>query len=131
MSPHSTPARHRAGRFVGWCLPVLVLTAALACAGSPTSPDERAPAWLQSMISAIRSEPVTNPPTAVYSYRYRGETVYFRTSRCCDVPSELYDRAGTLLCRPDGGLAGGVDPGCADFFDARRDERLIWRDPRD
>lgn len=131
MSPHSAPPSHRRARFVLWCLAILALSAALACDhASPTDPDTRAPLWLQSMISRIRSEPVTNPPTAIYGYRYRGEPVYFRTARCCDFPSELYDRAGALLCTPDGGLVGGVDPRCADFFTTRRDERLIWRDPR-
>lgn len=103
---------------------------ALACDdSSPTEPAE-SPSWLQALIARIESEPVTNPPSAIFSYRYRGETVYFRPSRCCDVRSVLYDRNGGVLCEPDGGLDGGGDGRCPDFFAARSAERLVWRDPR-
>ncbi len=96
---------------------------------SPTEPDTT-PAWLQVLIAQIEREPVTNPPSAIYSYRYRGETVYFRPSRCCDIMSVLYDRNGVVLCAPDGGIAGGGDGRCPDFLQTRSAERLIWQDPR-
>ncbi|HEX5759250.1 MAG TPA: hypothetical protein VF121_08650 [Thermoanaerobaculia bacterium] len=113
---------------------VLLLCAAslmpLACDdSSPTEPGE-SPSWLQALIARIESEPVTNPPSAIFSYRYRGETVYFRPSRCCDVASVLYDRDGNVLCAPDGGITGNGDGRCPDFFAARSEERLVWRDPR-
>jgi hypothetical protein len=96
---------------------------------SPTEPDT-VPTWLQVLITQIEREPVTNPPSAIYSYRYRGETVYFRPSRCCDIMSVLYDRNGVVLCAPDGGIAGGGDGRCPDFFRTRSGERLIWQDSR-
>ena len=103
---------------------------ALACSdSSPTEPDE-SPSWVQALIAQIQSEPVTNPPSAIFSYRYRGKTVYFRPSRCCDVASVLYDRDGSVLCAPDGGIIGNGDGRCPDFFAARSAERLVWRDPR-
>ncbi len=103
---------------------------ALACSdSSPSEPDE-SPSWLQALIAQITSEPVTNPPSAIFSYRYRDETVYFRPSRCCDVASVLYDRDGNVLCAPDGGITGNGDGRCPDFFAARSSERLVWRDPR-
>ena len=43
---------------------------------SPTEPGTN-PAWLQALIAQIQSEPVTSPPSAIYSYRYRGEMVTF------------------------------------------------------
>jgi hypothetical protein len=98
------------------------------CGSSPTEPD--GPAWLQALIARIETEPVSNPPSSILSYRYRGELVYFRPARCCDIPSELYDEEGTLLCRPSGGFTGGGDGRCPDFAATRTDERLIWRDPR-
>ena len=96
---------------------------------SPTEPSAT-PAWLQVLIAQIEREPVTSPPSAIYSYRYRGETVYFRPSRCCDIRSVLYDGDGVVLCEPDGGIAGGGDGRCPDFFQTRSQERLIWRDSR-
>ena len=58
------------------------------------------PAWLDALIAQIESEPVTTPPSAIYGYRYHGETVYFRISRCCDQRSILYDAKGAVLCEP-------------------------------
>ncbi len=96
---------------------------------SPTGPGSD-PVWLRTLIAQIQSEPVTSPPSAIYSYRYRGEMVYFRPSRCCDIRSVLYDRNGAVLCEPDGGFVGGGDARCPDFFDARTEKQLIWQDPR-
>ena len=106
------------------------LALALSCEqSSPTEP-ARQPVWLAALISQIQSEPVTSPPSSIVRYRYRGEMVYFRPARCCDFPSVLYDPQGAVVCNPDGGLAGGVDPRCADFLSARSDEMLVWQDSR-
>lgn len=96
---------------------------------SPTEPGTT-PSWLQALIDQIQREPVTSPPSTIYSYRYRGDTVYFRISRCCDIRSVVYDKNGAALCEPDGGIAGISDPRCPDFMQTRSEERLIWRDPR-
>ncbi len=77
---------------------------ALGCENSSPTEPGTTPSWLQALIAQIQSEPVTVPPSAIYSYRYRGEMVYFRPSRCCDIRSVLYDRNGAVLCEPDGGL---------------------------
>jgi hypothetical protein len=97
---------------------------------SSPAPSASIAAWLQTLIAKIQSEPVSNPPTAIYSYAYRGGTVYFRPSRCCDIRSELYDATGALICQPDGGLTGKGDGRCPDFVAARTDERVVWLDPR-
>lgn len=112
-------------------LGILVLGALSACDnGTPTEPRFGQPAWLRAMIAKIESEPVTDPPSAIFRYRYRGATVYFRPQRCCDFPSELYDGSGALICQPDGGLTGRGDERCPDFFATRTNEVLVWRDPR-
>ena len=114
-------------------LALIVCTALLLPLGcedsSPTEPGTT-PSWLQALIAQIQSEPVTSPPSAIYSYRYRSEMVYFRPSRCCDIRSVLYDRKGTVLCEPDGGVDGRGDGRCPDFMQTRSEEQLIWRDPR-
>ena len=114
-------------------LAVIVCAALLLPPGchdsSPTEPG-MTPSWLQDLIARIQGEPVTNPPSTIYSYRYRGDTVYFRTSRCCDIRSVLYDKNGTVVCEPDGGIDGSGDARCPDFMQTRSDEQLVWRDPR-
>lgn len=100
-----------------------------ACSTSFPSEPQR-PAWLQSLIAQIASEPVTNPPSSIISYRYRGATVYYRPARCCDIFADLYDEEGTLICHPDGGITGGGDGRCSDFATARSMEELVWADPR-
>ena len=118
-----------------WFLPFLVLATlvigAAACSSS-SSPSEPAgtPPWLQSLIAQIESAPVTNPPSAIFRYRYAGGTVYFRPGRCCDIPSDLYNETGELICHPDGGITGRGDGRCPDVFSSRSEEQLIWRDPR-
>jgi hypothetical protein len=117
----------RPARFLVFGISFLV---GLACSDSmPTEPEEN-PAWLDALIAQIEQEPVTVPPTAIYSYRYEGRRVYFRTSRCCDIRSVLYDADGVILCEPDGGIDGGGDGRCPDFFATRSEERLVFQDPR-
>lgn len=88
------------------------------------------PAWLEVELKQIAGEPVSNPPTVVFRYRYRGEVVYYRPPRCCDVFGELYDESGETLCFPDGGITGRGDGRCNDFFATRSDCEVVWSDPR-
>ncbi len=88
------------------------------------------PACVSQLIYTIKNEPVRNPRVRIYQYTYNRNTVYYVTSYCCDIPSELYDRNCNLICHPDGGLSGDVDARCRDFFEARANEKLLWIDPR-
>jgi hypothetical protein len=97
---------------------------------SPSEPSSERLLWLQAMIAEILSQPPTNPPSAIYRYRYHGQVVYYRTGYCCDVPSSLYDEAGNLLCHPDGGFTGDGDGRCPDFHAEATTRELVWQDPR-
>ena len=88
------------------------------------------PACVIERINSIKKAPVRNPPAKVYSYTYNGATVYYIPSYCCDAFSELLDENCNLLCNPDGGLTGGGDGKCTDFFKNRSNEKLIWTDDR-
>jgi hypothetical protein len=127
------PTKLGFSRLVSWAVGLAALSA-MSCDGSspttPGPPDPPPAAWINALIAEIQSEPVTNPPSSLFSYRYRDETVYFRPSRCCDVMSDLYDEDGSLICHPDGGIAGRGDGNCPDFFANRSHEALIWQDPR-
>jgi hypothetical protein len=82
------------------------------------------------MIQEIKSENVWNPPAEIWQYYYNGKVVYYIPPRCCDIPGKLFNENGNLVCNPDGGITGGGDGGCIDFFDNRSDEKLIWKDKR-
>jgi hypothetical protein len=110
----------------------LIAALSAACGGSPTGPGSAnaSPAWLMSVIRELETQPVASPPAYVARYDYKGETVYFVPQRCCDVTSVVYRSSGAVMCQPDGGFAGTGDGRCPDFFAERRNERIIWRDPR-
>jgi hypothetical protein len=109
---------------------VIVTTALVACgaAGSGSAPTP-VPATVANLIHELQSQPPANPPAYVASYRYRDQVVYYIPPRCCDIFSDLYDASGTLMCHPDGGLAGHGDGRCADFLSQRTSETILWRDP--
>lgn len=88
------------------------------------------PECIQKKIISIAEHPVWNPPAKVYSYQYKGQTVYYFPPRCCDIPSLLYDENCNFICSPDGGLSGGGDGQCSDFSSTRTGEKLIWEDTR-
>lgn len=82
------------------------------------------------MIEQIKKEEVQNPPKKIYSYLYKGKTVYYVTAQCCDFFSDLYDEDCKLIAHPDGGITGKGDGRARDFVDTRRDEKLVWEDSR-
>jgi len=110
-----------------WLL--MILTAALtACGGLGSGSDPTpVPAPVANLIHELQTQPPANPPAYVASYQYRGQIVYYVPPRCCDIFSDLYDGSGTLICHPDGGLAGHGDGRCPDFLSQRRNETILWR----
>ena len=88
------------------------------------------PEWLAALIQELENQPVANPPALIARYDYRGQAVYYLPARCCDIPSNVYSAAGTIICHADGGFGGTGDGRCSDFLSARKNEKIIWRDPR-
>ena len=120
-----------------------LLLAAPACSSTTPGPAEPAkptqatkpaepsrPAVVDQLIARQQAEPKKNPPGKLWQYTYRGQVVYYVPPSCCDVPGELYASDGATLCEPDGGITGRGDGKCADFFEARTDEKLLWADTR-
>ncbi|MBX0333679.1 hypothetical protein K3G39_10560 [Pontibacter sp. HSC-14F20] len=127
-----------APKLPAWAPVCLLMIASVGCqtADSPaTTKVEQEKAgptgWLSELIRELEQEDVANPPAKVYRYTYKGQEVYYLTSRCCDIPSKVYDTDGNLLCEPEGGITGQGDGRCTDFLDARTDETLIWEDKRE
>jgi|TARA_B110000967_G_C18826839_1_gene531848 hypothetical protein len=88
------------------------------------------PKCIQEMIVKISTKEVANPPILIYSYIYNEQTVYYITSKCCDIPSNLYNQDCNRICSPDGGFTGKGDMKCTDFFKKRTEEKLVWKDER-
>lgn len=89
---------------------------------------EGIPECIESKIKEIAEGETWNPPAKIYSYQYEGQIVYYFPSKCCDIPSTVYDKDCNALCSPDGGITGKGDGKCPDFFSKRVDEKLIWED---
>ena len=107
----------------------LVFLVWISC--TKTSTQDTIPVCISDKINAIQNEAVRNPPAKLYQYTYQNHTVYFFSSFCCDVFSELYDRNCNLICHPDGGITGMGDGRCKDFLKYRQNEKLIWEDKRE
>ena len=108
----------------------LLLAASLTAACTMDASVGNDPEWLATLIRDLENQPVANPPAFIARYDYRGQAVYYLPARCCDIPSNVYSAAGTIICHADGGFSGGGDGRCSDFLTARKNERIIWRDPR-
>lgn len=87
-------------------------------------------ACVQKLIKKFSAEEVQNPPRSIYSYTYKGKTVYYVTPPCCDFFSDLYDSNCNLIGHPDGGITGKGDMQMMDFDTAKKNEKLIWKDKR-
>ena len=109
---------------------ILAVGLGAGCGKDPTAGDEPRPEWLTALIDDLSTEPVTNPPALIARYEYHGQVVYYVPPRCCDIPSDVYDALGAILCHADGGLDGAGDGLCSDFFASRQNEEIIWQDPR-
>ncbi|MDO8458185.1 MAG: hypothetical protein Q7T07_14885 [Burkholderiaceae bacterium] len=86
--------------------------------------------WLQAKIWEFQSQPVANPPRTVSSTVYEGKTVYYISAACCDIPSQLFDEDGKLICYPSGGIAGGGDGRCKSFILDNPPRTPVWQDTR-
>ena len=66
-------------------------------------------------------------PMLVTRYIYKGQTVYYITSSCCDKYNIVYDNKCRLLGYPDGGFAGRGDGKMPGFKNEATDARVVWQ----
>ncbi len=88
------------------------------------------PACIKELIEKMKAEPVTNPPSKLYSYVYAGKKVYYVPAVCCDNFSDLYDDSCKIIAHPDGGFTGRGDGKIIDFEEKKTNEKLLWEDKR-
>src|SRR6476646_8465699 len=90
----------------------LICVLAVSAACTTANPK---PGWLRDFITKLEKEPLSEPAT-ITKYQYKGATVYFYPSRCCDIPSKVFDASGAVICYPDGDFSGRGDGKCPDFM---------------
>jgi hypothetical protein len=88
------------------------------------------PLCIKAMIEKMKSDPVTNPPSKIYSYTFENKTVFYVPGVCCDNFSDLYDDSCKIIAHPDGGFTGQGDRKQPKFHDEKKNEKLIWEDKR-
>ena len=103
---------------------IVLSLAAAGCA----SPADGLPSSVRDRIAEFEAVAPARPPRSVYRTDYGGRPAYFITSACCDIPSELYDERGTLICYPGGSFAGG-DKRCPGYG-LPASATLVWQDKR-
>jgi hypothetical protein len=69
------------------------------------------PLWLKGKLELYKR---SHPDISAQVTEYNGEIAYYIPLRCCDIPSELYDQNGKIICHPNGGFTGG-DGKCQSF----------------
>jgi len=88
---------------------------------------ETIPECIEQKIEASKNHTMQFPLEQVDEYEYNGNRVYFCISGCCDIPNPLFDANCNVICYPSGGISGGGDGRCTDFFENARHIRLIWK----
>lgn len=88
------------------------------------------PDCIQQKINQIKKEPRWNPPAEVRVYEYRGKTVYYFSSNCCDQHNIVVDENCNYICAPSGGISGKGDGTCTDFLANAKELGLAWKDSR-
>ena len=91
---------------------------------------DKYPDWVKGLIAEQENGPVANPAASLTQCKYRNQIAYYLPPRCCDIGSVLYDKNGNIICSPDGGFTGEGDGKCPDFFTARQNCKVIWKDNR-
>ena len=112
---------------IAWIL-LLVTVAGCSKVSTPTESADT-PDWLKARIKSLQALPEANPPRRIFRTTFEGETAYYVSPACCDIPSELYRVDGTLWCYPSGGIAGG-DRRCPAFSLDRQRMEPLWQDER-
>ena len=108
-------------------LSCIFLATAIGCT---TTTSGEIPSFVNGLIEQMKSEPKSNPPSAIWRYNYKGGVVFYVPPKCCDIPSVLYAADGSVICSPDGGMTGRGDGKCPDFFETRSNEKRMWLDSR-
>lgn len=114
------------------CIPIILLFLLTSCF-QPENQDGL-PEWLTSYIAECEAD-TTNSidynTDQIWQYDYKGETVFYFMSGCCDFYNWVYDYDGNVLGAPDGGWSGSGDGRLTDWSTEKSNAVLVWTKPRD
>lgn len=85
------------------------------------------PVCLTAKIDSMKMDPKINLPESVTHYTYKGRSVYYVVSGCCDQFNEVYDENCKSIGAPDGGITGKGDNRLPDFYSQVTDKRVVWQ----
>ena len=115
---------------IAWIVVAAIAMAGIAawCVARQQEDGADVPRWMQVKIAQLEAMPPGSPPRAIRLVTYQGKKAYYLTPTCCDIPSELLDRSGALICNPDGGFLGH-DAKCPAFA-LPPQAPVVWEDSR-
>jgi hypothetical protein len=80
------------------------------------------PDWLACLVTYQH-------PAYVARVVYHGEPSFFVMAGCCDQFNVLFDRCGTELCAPSGGISGIGNGRCPDYENEAESDLRVWPEP--
>jgi hypothetical protein len=84
------------------------------------------PVCLKAKIDSMTANPNEGAPQSITQYNYKGQTVYYMKSPCCDKYNIVFDSNCNILGYPDGGFTGKGDGKMPDFFNEVKDGKVVW-----
>jgi hypothetical protein len=96
----------------------------------PEVTDAAVPTCIKNKIDSFKLKEAHEQPQRVVEYMYKGKKVYYVVMPCCDFFNEVYDANCKFLGAPDGGFTGKGDGKIPDFFEAAKNEKLVWGKPK-
>lgn len=85
------------------------------------------PPCLKTKIEDMSANPREGTPQSITRYIYKGQTVYYLLSSCCDKYNIVFDSDCNILGFPDGGYTGKGDGKMPDFRKEATDGKLVWK----
>ena len=84
------------------------------------------PQCMITKIDSIKMNTKTNPPASVIRYTYKGYSVFYITTGCCDQFNPVYNSDCIYIGAPDGGITGKGDGKIPDFFANATNKKVVW-----
>ena len=97
-----------------------------ACASEQTP----LPSCLQDRIDMLKAFPPATPRASLEAFHYQGRRVYYLPPAGFDDFGLVVDEHCNTVCAPDGGISGGGDGTCPEFFLQARPDGTVWTDER-
>jgi hypothetical protein len=99
-----------------------------SCATSKKGNDlKKLPPCLQTKMKTMSENPGEGTPQSITRYNYKGQTVYYMVSPCCDKYNIVFDSVCNILGFPDGGFTGKGDGRMTDFHNEAKDGKVVWK----